>query len=772
MPDTLSQFDALFRQAGRNVPAVRSLGGGAIRTDAEGAPLRQTGRHALVYEMRAHTGRILALRVFRTPDPARDAALARHYETLHNDTQLIPLRDAGTLPREVQWMTEGVLRDGGSPASLPLLAMERVPGRTLRQTAVRLGREADAAHFAMLADSWLAAALALEEHGFVHGDLTADNLMVRPDGGIALVDLDTATWPGYRPHTAGDAGSSVLRHPYGFPRDPARRDRFPALMLWAALRVLAQHPDALDDAPGDAPGLLWTPDDLRRPASSPRFQWLEDHGDPSLRLLLEVVRRALRFSPDDLPPLAEIAERLDGLGFPQRAQVPRTTRPPRATTLAAAPVGNAEPAPTAPQPTRPASPAPSVSQPAPKPAAAAAPAASPSTATPAHAAALRQALTVRDGAEARRIAQAAQQDPAVQTLAALVHQLTEADAAASIDRAMRRRDDPALLHAVEQAERAGVALTATVRAAARAARERQIARERLTVALTNEDREALGELHRSGQLDELGPHPPATNRAVARALAWPALERALAQDDDAAICAAADPALWREDETRPHVTWQRLDLAWQRARWSRDVRASLRQRDAASLRAHFAKAPDGAALQLTEIERRRVERVIAREAAAGRLERALRAGPDREVVEALAELEASGAPFSDELDWVAVRGVVDRLSLADALRAAMAANPLDTVQISRLLPAARTALGGMQGGGPNWAELEATVLRAAHLERLREALATGEDSRIAAAADPDPFAARDLLTPEEAAKATAALARVRARPGARPRTPA
>jgi hypothetical protein len=129
---------------------------------------------------------------------------------------------------------------------------------------------------------------------------------------------------------------------------------------------------------------------------------------------------------------------------------------------------------------------------------------------------------------------------------------------------------------------------------------------------------------------------------------------------------------------------------------------------------------------------------------------------------ALAELESAGAPFSDVLDWAAVRGVADRLTLADALREAALANPPDTARLARLLPAARAALGdGTNGGGPDWAALEASVLRAAHLARLRDALATGDEGRIASAANPDPYDARALLAPEERERVERALARAR-----------
>ena len=61
--------------------------------------------------------------------------------------------------------------------------------------------------------------------------------------------------------------------------------------------------------------------------------------------------------------------------------------------------------------------------------------------------------------------------------------------------------------------------------------------------------------------------------------------------------------------------------------------------------------------------------------------------------------------------------------------------------------------------------LELTVLRAAQLARLRDALAANDDARIAAAADPDPFAARSLLSDEEQARVAQALAQGRSRRG-------
>lgn len=757
MSFSFSELDALFLNARANVPAVEQLGGGTVRRDAEGRPVRASGRHTVVYELRTPAGRILALRVHQHPDRERDRALAQRYAALQQDHLLDALRAPhGPLPGDIQWLPDGLRLSSatGRESSRPLVAMERVPGRTLREMITRLCQERDGAHIAMIADHWLESALAMETAGFVHGDLSPDNIMVRPDGTIAVIDLDSVTWPGFRMEHDVPGSTSALRHPQGFPRNSVYRDRFPALMLWAALRILAEQPDLLPGLP--AQGLLFSSADVRRPSTSPVFSRLDAADDASLRLLLEVVRRAIRFAPEDLPPLSEIAARLDSLGFPRH--VPRSTRPagvtrPQTVSPAATPKN---PVPSDPVPSG-ATYAPSGPDTPPR--------AIPSEADARQArrlGALHAAIQQRDGREALQLWRDLRELPAAQVYATAIHQLVEQEARAAIDRAHRRRDDDALLQAMAQAASAGVAPEAASLSAARHARHRVETREALAAALRDEDRPALLHLQRTGKLDDLGPLDPATNRALARARAWQAVERAVASDDDVAICAAADPALWREEETRPHAVWVRLDLAWQRSRWTQDVRAALRRRDAAYLRGLLAKAPAGAEERLTAVERRRVQRTITRGQAAARLETALREGPDREVVEALAELEASGAPFSDGLDWSAVRGVVDRLSLADSLRAAMATEPPDAERLARLLPAARAALGDLQRAGPEWAELEQAVLRAAHLERLREALASGDEARIAAAADPDPFRVLGLLAQDEAAVVTAVLRRTRA----------
>jgi hypothetical protein len=779
----VSDLDAAMLQPARSVPAVRRLGGGMIRLNDAGQPLRAVGRDAVVYELRTPSGRILVLRCFLRPDAQRDRALAQRYEALRGDPRLEQLRSAGgTLPRDVHWIAEGVAFAGPNlhQVTAPLVAMERVPGRTLIQTVDRLCREGQVEPLALLADVWLATVTRLEEAGFVHGDLAPDNLIVRPDGSIALVDLDTATWPSFAKTTAPGASNPAYAHPHGAPLDPARRDRFPALILWASLRILARHA-GLRERWGDRPdqggaALLWSRNDLRQPSRSALFAALDalssQAGDVDLDPLLEVVRRAIRFSPDETPPLAEIADRLEDMGFPRAAATSGRSRsgsahrgwtplemPPAQREQGVASDGSDDIWENIPGFRR-------VERDEGHPDASRTTTLSERERRRTAARELAAAIAARDTATALELWETSRTVPETATYAAAVHLLVARDAAAAIERAMRRKDDDGLVAAVAEAERAGVAPSPEARTAVRSARQRIAARIALREAIGRSDYYGLAALACSGSLNCLGRLESAQARAVERSLSWAALERALVSDDDVAIAAAVDPELWREEGSLPPAARQRLDLARSRIRWAEDVRAALRRRDSVALRRLFESSPPEAETQLTGVESRRIKRAATREAVVSRLERALREGPDREVVAALAEFESAGAPFPEVLDWTAVRGVVDRISLAEALRAAASANPPDTVQLARLLPAARAALGdrGMSGE-PDWAALEQSVLCAAHLARLRDAIAAGDDARIAFAAVPDPFGALSRLTPEERERVDAALARRPHRPG-------
>jgi len=355
-------------------------------------------------------------------------------------------------------------------------------------------------------------------------------------------------------------------------------------------------------------------------------------------------------------------------------------------------------------------------------------------------------------------------DPAAAQYAIQANEILSKLLGAAIAGAMERGDDAATVAAVRDAEAHGIAVGMPARRAGRAASRRLTVRRQFEAALRDDDRETLASLALGGQLEELGRLPESAMRAVVRAIHWPLLMRALAGDDDRIISLAFDPDVFDNADGLSAEDRRRIDLAQRRTRWLDTVRRALRQRDLPALRVALEDIPDGADRRLSQVERDRITRLTTRDRAIGHLAEAMKTGDDIAIVDALNEVEVAGATLPDNLDWQAVRGVVDRLSLAAAIRRAALAKPPDYARLARLLPAARDASGGEApylGSNLDFAELERGVTRAAARARLRDAIAKGDEVGIVAAAVPDLYGTIPTLTDAERAVVERAIANQR-----------
>ncbi|MCC6314258.1 MAG: phosphotransferase [Thermomicrobiales bacterium] len=762
---TLSEFDHAMHDPGRFVPAVRRLGGGTLAITASGDLWRIVGRTAVVYALRCPTGRILALRVPRE----RHVRQIERYTALASAPGLAPLRVAGgPLPNELRTIADGITLPAADFRSVshPLVAMEYIPGGTLAQGVTEAIATDDRAAIGGLADAWRAAAAEMEAHGFSHGDLRPGNVVLRPEGALAVVDFDTAVWPGSPPLPG------VL--------EPARRDRLPALLLYVELLGLAWRPE-LRTAQTPEERLLFQSRDLHDPVGSDVLRTLRAASDPTLATAARVLTDALQTGPAGAPSfreaLASIAAGTTGPLPTWDATVAPAFNEggtPRDGGWGAAPAASAD-----------------AGQIERRRAVGAAREAAqaddldrllriwdeagladdlaaadlrPRVEAAREAAGLferlRAALDGGDPDLVGRLWFEARHDPRAGLLAPRVDTLLSRDLLARIERARRREDERSLAALVQEADRARIAVRPDLRRAARTAAQRTAVRERMERALETNDRGALADLSRTGELAALGRPDARLRHAAERALAWSHLERALAVDDDVAILSAYDPDLFAGDPNLSLEQTARIDLATARTAWLHAARVALRRRDGAAARTALAGAPPGIDRRLSAVERTRLARLAGVADAHEQLERALRAGADADILAALAALEAAGAPLPRGADWQAIRAAADRDALARAVTEAAAATPPDYQRLARLLPSARLAFDADEAAALDLDRLEWETLRTAHLERLREAIAANDDIAIAAAARPDPYGAVAALGPAARGRIAAALARV------------
>ena len=249
--------------------------------NAMGRPICWNGTKAFVFCADLASGSRVAVRIPKQPDGAgrnRYDALATHLAHHRH----LPLVDTF-------WHDRGAHFDA---VDYPVIAMEWVEGvtldRHLRAAAAGGTLAATAGH---LADAWLGAATDIEASGMAHGDIHAENLLVRSAGDrheIVLVDYDCVWLPTIR-DVPGEAGHPSYQHPGRAGGWSGEMDAFPAALVYLSLRALAVDP-GLWQFHGDTDAKLLTTDlDLSQPASSPVFQALSSSTCSEVRALTELV---------------------------------------------------------------------------------------------------------------------------------------------------------------------------------------------------------------------------------------------------------------------------------------------------------------------------------------------------------------------------------------------------------------------------------------------------------------------------------------------------
>lgn len=727
-------------------------------------PVVVEGSDALVARIIRSDGARLALRVAAMPDSGRDWHL--RYADIGAGA---PPAIATFLPRAISALPGGFSIDGVAHEAV---LMEWIDGPTLLQAADRAARAGNGAVLRALASSLRELGVALRQSHVVHGDLAADNLLMRANGDLIAVDLDSLSWPGARLGAAGH-GTPGYRHPAGV-GTAAERDAFGMLAQYVSLLVLADDPDLRrsfgDPVSTHGGALLFTAWDIADPRASQAFREARERVSSSTQTLLDGLAAACVGRParavetlgelfalpadgeDDVVGYGDTTNTWDLSSVIQRL---REQYGERAGALADGPDWEGwtpEDSPTVAAQAAPRAPEPESIVPMLQ-----------SLAEDREL--LRQAIASGNEAEVVRLAARLGDDPVAQMYKIDVERILTNGYRTRIADAFGRQQDDVVLSLAEEVSARHLPLDAAARAHIRRARERVAVRRALEAALAADDRAALTELAVSGKLVVLGDTDRASLHQVLRALEWPGLQRVLGTDDDTLILEWYDEDLFGQDATLPDDARARIDLARARLAWLDQVRQALRRRDARTLAPLFLSPPDGAMGRLAVTERTRANRLIERQAALDALQLAMRSEDDAAILTALHAIERVGARLEDRFTWGAVRRVVERATVIENIIAAATANPPDDRQLATLLPVAKTlglARDPQLTGELAFERLEAQVLRGAALRRIRKAIASGDDVVIRQAAWPDVADAHSALTPGELARI--AVARERTAP--------
>ena len=198
----ISEYVAAIRDAKDNLDELAYL---EPVLDNHGEPYRSSGAFAVVFKMKdPKTGRNYALKCFTDEQEGRGEA----YRQITEELEFVD----STYITAVKYLEQELFVDSScNDEVFPVLLMDWVDGETM-ETYVA-GHYADSHAMAMLCYRFCKMAGWLRSQSFAHGDIKPDNIMVRPDGTLTLVDYDGMYVAAMKGRKSPTIGTKDFAHP-------------------------------------------------------------------------------------------------------------------------------------------------------------------------------------------------------------------------------------------------------------------------------------------------------------------------------------------------------------------------------------------------------------------------------------------------------------------------------------------------------------------------------------------------------------------------------
>ena len=224
--------------------------------DDDGQPVMSSGNFAVVFKMKnEQTGKLHAVKCFLKEQEGRAEAYRQIAEELEyvSSTFLTPIK---YLDKELFVDTSN-----SEESEFPVLLMDWVEGQTLDKY-IREHID-DQYELSLLAYQFSRLAMWLLPQAFAHGDLKPDNILVKDDGTLVLVDYDGMYVPAMKGQKARELGSPDFRHPSRTENDfDEHIDDFSLVSILLSLKAIALQSDLLKQY-GAADRLLFSENDYR-----------------------------------------------------------------------------------------------------------------------------------------------------------------------------------------------------------------------------------------------------------------------------------------------------------------------------------------------------------------------------------------------------------------------------------------------------------------------------------------------------------------------------
>ena len=249
----ISEYVEAVRNAEDNFDKLRNL---RPVTDGNGNPVMTSGNFAVVFKMRDEKNdKLYAVKCFLKDQPNR----AENYRMIAEELEFV----SSSFLTKFQYLDNELFVDAANAdgEEFPVLLMDWVEGTNLDQYIRQHLHDSYQLH--LLAYQFSRLALWLMPQPFAHGDLKPDNIMVREDGTLVLIDYDGMFVPAMKGQKAREMGSPDFRHPARTEETFNEHiDDFSLASILLSLRVIAEEP-ALLEKYGAADRLLFSEKDYR-----------------------------------------------------------------------------------------------------------------------------------------------------------------------------------------------------------------------------------------------------------------------------------------------------------------------------------------------------------------------------------------------------------------------------------------------------------------------------------------------------------------------------
>ena len=261
----ISEYVRAIQDASNNLDQLAHL---VPVLDDHGEPYRSSGAFAVVFKMKdEQTGKCYALKCFTEEQEGR----AEAYRQISDELEFV---DSSYIT-SVKYLDKEIFVDSSCEEDeFPVLLMDWIDGETMESYIAENYQDNYA--MAMLCYRFCKMAAWLRSQPFAHGDIKPDNIMVRPDGNLTLVDYDGLFVPAMKGQKSPTIGTKDFSHPLRTVDDfDETIDDFALASIALSLKAISMNSKLLDTY-GASDRLLFLENDYHNPSNSKAISALQE----------------------------------------------------------------------------------------------------------------------------------------------------------------------------------------------------------------------------------------------------------------------------------------------------------------------------------------------------------------------------------------------------------------------------------------------------------------------------------------------------------------